>query len=127
MPNYKNNSSSVKTFYGVEFKPGEVHFVPGYIRAKGIDQVKVQTQKDLPKDEPKIIEPEAIKSDIVKEKPNALDVIAKEHPEVIESLTPPQRKKSRGKKPKKIIDEIKDSDSVDTILSENILEEGEES
>ena len=28
---YKNISYSVKTFYGVEFKPGEVKEVPGYI------------------------------------------------------------------------------------------------
>ena len=28
---YKNISYSVKTFYGVEFKPGETKEVPGYI------------------------------------------------------------------------------------------------
>ena len=28
---YKNISCSAKTFYGVEFKPGEIKEVPGYI------------------------------------------------------------------------------------------------
>lgn len=28
---YKNTSLSVKTFYGVQFKPGEIHSVPGFI------------------------------------------------------------------------------------------------
>lgn len=28
---YKNLSRATKTFYGVTFKPGEVHEVPGYI------------------------------------------------------------------------------------------------
>lgn len=28
---YKNISCSVKTFYGTEFKPGEIKEVPGYI------------------------------------------------------------------------------------------------
>lgn len=30
---YKNISNSVKTFYGVEFKPGEIKQVPGYINS----------------------------------------------------------------------------------------------
>lgn len=28
---YKNMSRTTKTFYGVQFKPGEEHEVPGYI------------------------------------------------------------------------------------------------
>lgn len=28
---YKNISISVKTFYGIEFKPGDIKNVPGYI------------------------------------------------------------------------------------------------
>lgn len=28
---YKNTSFATKTFYGVTFKPGEIHEVPGYI------------------------------------------------------------------------------------------------
>lgn len=28
---YKNTSLATKTFYGVTFKPGETHDVPGYI------------------------------------------------------------------------------------------------
>ena len=28
---YKNLSRATKTFYGVTFKPGEIHEVPGYI------------------------------------------------------------------------------------------------
>lgn len=30
---YKNLSSITKTFYGVTFKPGETHQVPGYINS----------------------------------------------------------------------------------------------
>ena len=32
---YVNNSYATKTFYGVEFKPGDVKDVPGYINADG--------------------------------------------------------------------------------------------
>lgn len=33
---YKNISYSAKTFYGVEFKPGEIKAVPGYINCQGM-------------------------------------------------------------------------------------------
>ena len=33
---YKNISCSVKTFYGVEFKPGQIQEVPGYINSSGM-------------------------------------------------------------------------------------------
>ena len=39
MPNYKNNSFSVKTFYDVEFKPGEVHSVEGLVDVPYMDKV----------------------------------------------------------------------------------------
>lgn len=40
---YKNYSHTTKTFYGIKFKPGETHDVPGYIndpkfvRVKGVE------------------------------------------------------------------------------------------
>lgn len=33
---YKNISLSAKTFYGIEFKPGQVKEVPGYISSPGM-------------------------------------------------------------------------------------------
>ena len=33
---YKNISNSVKTFYNVEFAPGQAKEVPGYVNAKGM-------------------------------------------------------------------------------------------
>lgn len=45
MLKYKNTSLAVKTFYGVQFKPGEVNEVPGYINdpamIRSIDMPKV--------------------------------------------------------------------------------------
>ena len=37
---YKNMSGRTMTFYGVEFKPGDVHRVPGAINAEGFVQTK---------------------------------------------------------------------------------------
>ena len=39
MITYKNISFSAKTFYGVEFKPGETKSVPGYINCRGMVRV----------------------------------------------------------------------------------------
>lgn len=39
MITYKNISFSAKTFYGVEFKPGEVKAVPGYINCPSMVRV----------------------------------------------------------------------------------------
>ena len=36
---YKNTTPSEKRYYGVTFKPGETHNVPGYIHAKGMQRV----------------------------------------------------------------------------------------
>lgn len=47
---YKNLSNATKTFYGVEFKPGEIHNVNGYINH---DRFIVVDEKDI-KNEPKI-------------------------------------------------------------------------
>lgn len=46
---YKNTSNSVKTFYGVQFKPGETHEVPGYINNPRF--VRVESK---PKEPPKV-------------------------------------------------------------------------
>lgn len=35
MNSYKNMTQFTKTVYGVKFKPGEVHEVPGYINVPG--------------------------------------------------------------------------------------------
>lgn len=35
MISYKNMTQFTKTLYGVKFKPGEVHEVPGYINIAG--------------------------------------------------------------------------------------------
>lgn len=45
---YKNISNSVKTFYGVTFKPGETHEVTGHINSPNMIRVK-----DMPKEPPK--------------------------------------------------------------------------
>lgn len=37
---YKNYSHTTKTFYGIEFKPGETHDVPGYINDPKFVRVK---------------------------------------------------------------------------------------
>ena len=39
MITYKNISFSAKTFYGVEFKPGEIKSVPGYINCRGMVRI----------------------------------------------------------------------------------------
>lgn len=50
---YKNNSLSVKTFYGVVFKPGDVKEVPGYINSNKFIRV-TSVPKELPeRTEPK--------------------------------------------------------------------------
>lgn len=36
---YKNITFATKTFYGVEFKPGEIHHVPGYINDSGMMKI----------------------------------------------------------------------------------------
>lgn len=44
---YKNNSLSVKTFYGVTFRPGEEKPVPGYINSPKFIRIK-SVPKELP-------------------------------------------------------------------------------
>lgn len=47
---YKNTSFATKTFYGVSFKPGEIHDVPGYIN----DPMMIRTKAvPMPKEPPK--------------------------------------------------------------------------
>lgn len=50
---YKNCGSATLTFYGIEFKPGQSHSVPGpimnknFIRVKDVPTVKKQTVKEF--------------------------------------------------------------------------------
>lgn len=54
---YKNISCSVKTFYGVEFKPGETKEVPGYINNR-----KMIAVSELPEVSEKQSKPSSEKS-----------------------------------------------------------------
>lgn len=36
---YINKSKTIKTFYGIEFKPNEIHQVPGYINDPDFERV----------------------------------------------------------------------------------------
>jgi hypothetical protein len=47
MIKYKNLSSSIKTFYGIKFRPGEVHSVPGPINHKKF--IRIPVSQELPK------------------------------------------------------------------------------
>lgn len=53
---YKNISYSAKTFYGVEFKPGEIKAVPGYINCQGMlrmpDSTNVTERSEVSKVKP---------------------------------------------------------------------------
>jgi hypothetical protein len=68
MITYKNISYSAKTFYGVEFRPGEVKSVPGYINDSGMVRVfTVQKPKaptviiePVPRKKKKSTEPEKV-------------------------------------------------------------------
>lgn len=44
MIEYKNLSSTVKTFYGVKFRPGESRFVPGPINHKKFIRISVSQE-----------------------------------------------------------------------------------
>lgn len=49
---YKNISSATKTFYGVQFKPGEIKSVPGYINAPKFIKIEGDIKehiKEVPK------------------------------------------------------------------------------
>lgn len=54
---YKNLSSATRAFYGVEFKPGDVKEVPGYINVPHF--IRVQSLPETVSDE-QSIEPEAV-------------------------------------------------------------------
>lgn len=80
---YKNNSYVTKTFYGVTFKPGDIKFVPGYIRASSFDLV----DKPKPKEPPKQME-NATKSD----KPIELNVeVTSNNDELTKSTRKPRK------------------------------------
>ena len=67
---YKNLSTSTMKFYGVEFRPGEVKEVPGYINdfrmfpvddksnSKGIRKTRQVKVEDKPSETPEIIKQE---------------------------------------------------------------------
>lgn len=44
---YKNMTNATKTFYGVEFKPGEEHEVAGYINHPKFIRLKEFTSKPI--------------------------------------------------------------------------------
>ena len=121
MYNYINNSSSVKTFYGVEFKPGEVHSVPGYINSKGMCRVAEQPLQKPSGDVIEDIKPEVVSDDLASE-----ILETPETKEEIEVIHQPRKqgKKGKGKKSKNTISLIIEEESEETI--ENIIEEGEE-
>lgn len=52
---YVNNTYTTKTFYGVEFKPGEEKEVPGYINADGFFRTDIF---EIPKVESTEVQPE---------------------------------------------------------------------
>lgn len=57
---YINATNTVQTFYGVEFKPGDVKDVPGYINVAGFVRATTLNIPEDTKTEPKeqaIIEP----------------------------------------------------------------------
>jgi hypothetical protein len=56
MITYKNISFSAKTFYGVEFKPGEIKSVPGYINCPSM--VRIFTNKNHTKNKPQLSDAE---------------------------------------------------------------------
>jgi len=55
---YKNTSLTVKTFYGVEFKPGDVHEVSGYINDPAMIRVSAK-----PKIASKVVKAESPQAD----------------------------------------------------------------
>lgn len=51
---YINMTCATKTFYGVEFKPGDVKEVPGFINAAGFIRTDIsEYPKEVKKSEPK--------------------------------------------------------------------------
>ena len=55
---YINATNTVQTFYGVEFKPGDVKDVPGYINADGFFRADTLNIPEDTKTEPKAAEQE---------------------------------------------------------------------
>ena len=54
---YKNMTCATKTFYGVEFKPGDEHEVPGFINADGMFRTDIcEVPERGKKSEPKASE-----------------------------------------------------------------------
>lgn len=81
MTAYKNTSNSIKTFYGVTFKPGETHEVPGYINA--VYMVRVNKPKEPPKVSTCKSQPKSVESKVPaklnkQDKPESKDKTEKE-------------------------------------------------
>lgn len=63
---YKNIGITAKTFYGVEFKPGETHEVPGYINSPRFVRVEnTEPTKKAPTAKPPVTQakPAPVKED----------------------------------------------------------------
>ena len=76
---YKNISCSVKTFYGVEFKPGQTKEVPGYINDRKMIAVSERSEESEKQSKPSSEKSKksSIKSSVISEdsspsKPEAL-------------------------------------------------------
>lgn len=77
---YKNISSSVKTFHGVTFKPGEIKEVPGYINSKYFIRVN-----SMPQEPPRSVE-SVEKPSRSKTKKDTKDLAAPESTELVELI-----------------------------------------
>lgn len=58
---YKNTSFTTQTFYGVEFNPGEIKEVPGYINSPNFIKIL-----EPPKEPPKVSKKKLIEADASK-------------------------------------------------------------
>ena len=63
---YKNTSLATKTFYGVTFKPGEVHKVSGYINDPKF--IRVSETSETPSDSKVVKKVETVKPSTKTEK-----------------------------------------------------------
>lgn len=77
---YINLSHTTKTFYGVEFKPGDVKDVPGVINADGMYRTEINVPEKGKKSTP------------VEQVADAAEVASTEE----EAITPKRTRKSKG-------------------------------
>lgn len=65
--NYKNIGITTKTFYGVEFKPGETHEVPGFINSPRfirVDSSEISKKLVVQKSAPTQVKSAPVKEDL---------------------------------------------------------------